>query len=487
MHIRLPGPRSASWVLAETAVSAVLSLLSMLAISRVIGPQEAGTGAVAVAAFLVLDILGSALFPDALVQRPHLAGRTLRTAITASVLLGMGTGLVLAGAAPALAGVMEQEAVAWLVLALAPLLPFSAFSGTASGAAMREQRFRLLAMRVLVGQPLALGAGLLAAHGGLGAWAMVVNQAVATASVFALFLMFGRLPLRPALDLAALRELWPVAGPQIGALLVTLGRYRLFLLALGAMVAEAVLGQAHLAFRMVDAVAMMVWQAAARIGMPRLCALQHDRPALAACYGQIAQLQALLGLSSAVGIALVADDLVLALLGPEWAGTGSAAAVAAWAAALTFLHGNHFSLFVAVGKARLNLHVAAAQLAVPLLALLLLQPATPTGVALAWATGSLVVTPPVAWVVLRELDRSLPWLLRQVAPAILAVAAMVPAVLLVQGLLGEAPPLLRCLAAAAAGLAVFGAVAWTLLRGRLPEALLCRPGTGLPAASTERA
>jgi O-antigen/teichoic acid export membrane protein len=351
---------------------------------------------------------------------------------------------------------------------------------------MREQRFRLLAMRVLVGQPLALGAGLLAAHGGLGAWAMVVNQAVATASVFALFLMFGRLPLRPALDLAALRELWPVAGHRSGP-----SRHAralpLFLLALGAMVAEAVLGQAHLAFRMVDAVAMMVWQAAARIGMPRLCALQHDRPALAACYGQIAQLQALLGVSSAVGIALVADDLVLALLGPEWAGTGSAAAVAAWAAALTFLHGNHFSLFVAVGKARLNLHVAAAQLAVPLLALLLLQPATPTGVALAWATGSLVVTPPVAWVVLRELDRSLPWLLRQVAPAILAVAAMVPAVLLVQGLLGEAPPLLRCLAAAAAGLAVFGVVAWTLLRGRLPEALLCRPGTGLPAASTERA
>ena len=55
------------------------------------------------------------------------------------------------------------------LVALAPLLPFSAFSGTASGLAMRQHRFRLLALRVLAGQPLALAAGLLAAERGLGA------------------------------------------------------------------------------------------------------------------------------------------------------------------------------------------------------------------------------------------------------------------------------------------------------------------------------
>lgn len=471
MRIRLPGSYSAWWVLAETAASSLLALFSMLVIGRVIGPHEAGVGAVAVAAFLVLDIFGSAVFPDALVQRPNLGERVLRTALTASLLVAVGAGLLLMISAPLLATVMEQEAITWLALAMVPLLPLSALSGTASGAALRVQRFRLLAMRVLIGQPMALGAGLLAAHGGLGAWAMVINQAVASVSVFLLFMFFGRLPLRPALDAVALRELWPVAGPQLGAIIVTVGRYRLFLLALGATVAEAVLGQAHFAFRMVDAVVMMVWQAASRIGMPRLCALQQNRTALAECYGQLAQFQALLGLSSAVGIALIADDLVLALLGPEWSGTGTAAEIAGYAAALTFLHGNHFSLFVALGKARLNLYIAVAQLALPLLTLLLAQPETSVGIALAWATASLVVTPPVVWIVLRELDQPLTWLFCQVAPAVLALTTMVPAVLAVQGLLTDASPLLRCTTAALAGGFIFGVAAWALLGGRPPAIL----------------
>ncbi len=471
MRIDLPGPRSASWVLTEAAASAVFSLLSMLVIGRIIGPDETGIGAVAVAAFLVADILGAALFPDALVQRPALPVRMLRTALTASVLIATVVALLLAGAAPLLALGAEQGPLTALILALAPLLPLSAFSGTASGVAMREQRFRMLAMRVLVCQPAALGAGLAVAHAGFGAWAMVVNQAVATVSVFVLFLAVGRLPLRPALDITALRELWPVAGPQLGALVVTVGRYRLFLLAVGLLVTEAALAQAHFAFRMLDAVLMMVWQAVSRLGMPRLCALQGDLPAMARCFGQLAQLQALLGLPCSIGIALVAKDLVQALLGPDWAGTAQAAQVAGLAAAVTFISGNHFSLFVALGKARLNFYVAAAQMAVPMLALAVLQPHTPAGVAWAWASASLVVTPPVTWLVLRELDRPLSWLVRQVLPAVMATAAMVAAVLLVQAVLGAAPALLRCVAAAVAGGAVFGAATMLLLGWRLPDAL----------------
>jgi PST family polysaccharide transporter len=471
MRLRLPGPHATAWVLAETAASAGFSLLSLMVIARVIGPHEAGIGAIAIAAFLLLDVVGATLFPDALVQRPKLEDRHLRSALTVAALVGAGAAVLLLGAAPLLAPHAGGEVLPWLLLALAPLLPLSAFSGTASGFAMRGQRYRLLALRVLVGQPLALAAGLVAAAGGLGAWAIVVNQAVATVVVAVLFLVAGRLPLRPALDRAALAELWPVALPQLAAVVLMVGKYRFFLIALGVLLAEAALAQAHIAFRMVDAALFVVWGAVARIAMPRLCAVQHDRAALARRYGEAAQLPPLIGLPLALGVALVADDLVAALLGPAWAGAGEAARVVALAACLTFLHGDPFSLFVALGKARWNTAVGAANLAVSLAALALLRPETPAGAALAWGAQSLLVTPVLAFVVLRALGKPLSWLLHHAVPGLVAAAVMVGVVLAVQGLMAEAGALARLVAAVAAGVVSFAVAAWLALGRRLPRAL----------------
>ncbi len=135
---------------------------------------------------------------------------------------------------------------------------------------------------------MALYAGLLAAAAGFRAWAMVINQAVATAVVFLLFVTAGGLPLRPALDGTALRQLWPVAGPQLAAVVLMVGKYRIFLLSLGILLAETALAHANVAFRMLDAALVVVWSTVTRIAMPRLCALQHGRAALARCYGEMA-------------------------------------------------------------------------------------------------------------------------------------------------------------------------------------------------------
>jgi len=279
---------------------------------------------------------------------------------------------------------------------------------------------------------------------------------------------------------AALRDLWPVAGPQIAAVVLMVGKYRLFLLLLGLLMAEALLAQAHFAFRMLEAALNVVRSAVFRIGLPQLCSLQHDRAALARCYGEIIRLGTLLGMPLCLGVALVADDLVAALLGPAWAGMGDAARIVALATIVTFPAGDQFCLFIALGRARWNLYAAAANLAVPLLALLIFRPHTPAGAALAWSTQNLVVTPILALVVLRTLDRSPLWFLREAAPGLVAGLAMVPAVLLVQEAMEASMPLLRLLAAVGAGGAVYLLVAWLAMGRRLPGLLRGKPPGGGP-------
>lgn len=485
MRVRLPGPHSSAWVLAEAAVSAILSLGSMLLIGRIIGPEAAGLGMVAISAYLLLDLLTISLFTEALVQRPSVAPRHADSAATAAVLAGAACGVVLAAAGPFLGGGgeggVDPALVAPLALALAPLLPLSAFSQVAVGLLLRGQRYRLLAMRVLVGQPLALGAGVAAAQAGAGAWAMVALQAVATVFAFLLVVFLGRLRLRPRLDLGALRDLLPVAGPQWLATVVEVGKYRTFVVALGATVAGAVVAQSHFAFRILDAAMIPVWQTMSRLALPRLSALQDDREALAEAYGELAQLQALLGLPVAVGIALTAPSLVAALLGSAWAGTGEAARVAALASAAFFLLGAYNPLFVAVRRAQLNLGIAVASFALQIAALLIVQPRSAGEVAWAWAMPAFVLPPVLAWMVLREIRRSLPWLVARLGPALAATGAMAAAVLLLQRG-AELAPLANLLASASVGGAVFLAVAWLALGRRLPPALAWRgPAIAAPA------
>jgi len=469
--LRLPASNAPAWVLAETATAAVFSLLSMLVIGRVIGPEAAGTGMIAIAAFALLDMFGATLFPDALVQYRATGPRHAASALTFAVLVGCGTGLALALLGPILAKYADAPEVTALCQALAPLLPLSAFSGAGAGLLLRRQGFAPLAGRVLIGQPLALAVGLGLAAGGHGPWAMIGNQAAATLVAFLVVLVFGRLWLRPMLDRAALRDLWPVAVPQVTAVAVLLGRYRLFLLALGLITTETVLAVSHFAFRMLDAALVMVWQATGRIAMPRLCALQGDREALAETFGDLAQLQALLGMPIAAGIALTAPNLVQALLGPAWQDSAQAAQIVGAAALLTFLHGDTLSLFVARGKAHRNILINLGALAVPLAALLILRPQTASGAALAWASQSLVLPPILTWMVLREVRRPLSWLLLRIVPAVVATGAMAAAVLTLE-LAVPMPAGAQLATAILLGGSVYVSVAWAMLKRRLPRALL---------------
>jgi O-antigen/teichoic acid export membrane protein len=101
------------------------------------------------------------------------------------------------------------------------------------------------------------------------------------------------------------------------------------------------LAVSHLAFRMLDAAVMVVAHTTGRIALPRLCALQTVRDVQAEAFGDLAQLQALLGMPLVVGIALTAPDLVAVVLGPaaELAASAAIGLVTYAVAAFALLRG----------------------------------------------------------------------------------------------------------------------------------------------------
>ena len=424
----LPGPQGAAWIVAETATSAVFSLVGLLFVARVIGPQQAGLGALAASAFLLIEGPASMLFGDALMQRRDLTPEHIATAFWVTLGVSLAAAGLLVLLAPLIAAASGLPEMVPMLQVLALLLPLSGLGGMFSGLALRERWYRLLALRTLLGQPLALAVGVGAGMHGAGAWALVAQQSVASIAGFALMALWFRdwrtVGPKPRIDRPALKELWAVAGPQVTALVVMTGRYRAFLLVLGLTSSELVVAATHVAFRMVDVAGSIVVSAIGRLAAPRLAALQHNRTALAESFGMLARWQSLGGLPVALGLAVVAPRLIEAMMGPEWAGAAAPAQVVGISAALWIAGGPVMALWLAMGRTRMNLWVQGIACVLPLLLMAVVQPSTPAMAAWCWASTALLLPAGQLHLALKALHRGWLWLAQWMAPALLAALAM---------------------------------------------------------------
>jgi O-antigen/teichoic acid export membrane protein len=395
--------RDAFWSALEAAVSALFSIATAFLIACIVGPSELGIAAAVTALFVLLWVVVNALFADALVQRAAIDHAMLSSAFWASTTAGCLALLAQAAAGPALATIFNDHRFIAMALTLAAPLPLVGAAGTIQGLLTRERAYRSLALRTLVGQGLGAATGIAAALAGAGAWALVLQQAVA-ATTGALALLLTR-RFRPActLDLGGIRSLLAVALPLTAATLVSIARYRLFAVLIGAIAGPAVLGQVHIAFRLVDTIRELAFTALWRLMLPAMSRHQHDRAAM------LAEVDRWLRRSLAVMapictiLAFFLTEIVALLMGPHWTEAAHAAlpliALAAWST-LTFPAG---VALVATGQARYALYTNLAGLALTAAGILVIRPTGPWQSVMIWAASQILVSPYAIWANARAL------------------------------------------------------------------------------------
>jgi O-antigen/teichoic acid export membrane protein len=395
--------RDAFWSGLEASVSAVFSIVTPFAVARIVGPAELGIGAAVTAVFVILWVVVNALFADALVQRATIDQRTLSSAFWASALVGCLAMLLQATAGWGLALILGDKRLIAMALTLAAPLPLVGAAGAVQGLLTRQRAYRRLAMRTLIGQSLGAAVAITTALAGAGAWAFVWQQCVTSVSgALALLIANGW---RPALtlDRRAVRALLTVGIPLTASTLVSIARYRLFAVLIGGTAGATVLGEVHIAFRLVDTVRELTFTALWRLMLPAFSQRQHDRQAMLAqvdrwlrrCAAVIFPLCFMLG----VGL----TQIVALIMGPRWAPTAQAAiplvGLMAWSA-LTFPAG---VALVAVGQARFALYANLASLVLSTAGVLLIRPADPWQAVMIWTVAQILVSPYTMWVNARAL------------------------------------------------------------------------------------
>ena len=400
--------RDAFWSGLEAGVSAILSIVTSFVVARIAGPAEFGIGAAVIAVHVLLWVVTNALFADALVQRPAVNERILSSAFWASVAVGCVAMVLQAASGWGLAALFDDRRLVPMALILAAPLPLVGAAGVIQGLLTRERAYRRLALRTLIGQGLGTAVGVWAAFAGAGGWALVAQQAVG-ATVGALALLLGR-GWRPSfgLDWLAVRALLTVGVPLTASTLVLIARYRLFAILIGGSAGPAVLGQVHIAFRLVDTVRELTFTALWRLMLPAMSEHQHDRRAMLAQVDRWVRRCVVAVLPLCLILAVGLTQVVALLMGPGWAATGQAAmplvALMAWSA-LSFPAG---VALVAVGQARFALYANLAGLITSSAGVLLLRPTNPWDAVAIWTVSQFLVSPYSLWVSARALRVTMP-------------------------------------------------------------------------------
>jgi PST family polysaccharide transporter len=421
------------WTAAEAACGAGLAVVSGFALAHLIGPAALGLGAAMVAPNVLLWILANALYADAIVQRGRLGAGGIAAACRASFVVGCGCALAQVAVGPPFAAMLGAPQARAMALLLALPLPLVGLSAVAQGLLVRQRRYRSLAFRTIIGQGGATCLGLIVALRGGGAWAPVAQQSASAILGACVLLSHAPPPWRGRPDWRAAAEMLRLGAPLVASTVVQSSRYRVFAVLVGASAGAAVLGQVHLAFRIVDTLRELTNNALWRLLLPRFARLQKDRAALLAGIDRALGVYALVALPGFALLLVLMAPFLLAVLGPAWLPAAAAAAPLvglAWLNLLSFAAG---AAVIASGHTAGFLGFNLLSLGLTMLLWLLVRPGSPGSCALVWAEAQVIAMPVAFWLAWHRLGIG-PWRqLRAGLPALLvallaaAAGTMLPA------------------------------------------------------------
>ena len=309
------------WSLVQQLGRVGFGAVFYLGISRVVGPSEVGRVAAAGAVLNLLGVFSDMGFGAALVQRADIDVRHVDTVFA----LNVAAAVVLCAAGVAASWpasmFMRVPSAQPILAALSLNFLLTGVSAALAAVAVREMRFRMLALRdmpaVLVGGV----AGLVVALRGGGAWALVAQTLVTESTAAALlWRASARRPRLRGYTPAVVPELWRFSSRLLASNVFKYFVQNLDAVVIGRLFGPAALGRYVLVYRVV---LRPVAAATAGVGsalFPAAARAQHDPAAVARQYARAWAGLNYCCLLPAVVLGVWGGAAATAALGPAWHG-----------------------------------------------------------------------------------------------------------------------------------------------------------------------
>ena len=384
---------SVFWSAIEAGGVSGLQFVTLIVMARLIGPADFGLAALSYSVIMLIGILITGLFNDAIVQRRDLEKRHLDSAFWTVFLFSI---LVVAGCwagAPRLAALFDEPAVA-------PVFAWMSLSLLAQGSSCvhvakfrRDLNFKAVAVRHLCGNLTGMTVGITLAFNGFGVWSLVA-QRLAAASISTL-LVWVNSSYRPGLGYSWHR-LWDLLRfglPIVAGQFVHTGHQRLFNLIIGWFFGTTVLGFVDIAFRLVFNLRTIISGALYNVSLPLLSRRQNDMALLRRSVSRAVEFTALITQPLFAGLAVSAQEVVTLVLGAQWSPAIPLVQILCVLVMLQSARQVYGTAITALGKPHINLIAMCVGLFISILSVLIFGREDFVIATMAWCTNVVVMWP----------------------------------------------------------------------------------------------
>ena len=367
--------RGSAWVAVSYGGRNLVSILTMLALVRLLEPRAFGLVALAWTVLVVCDQVQDAGTAAALVFRRD---QVERAAATAAVFLWFSS-LVLYGIAfaiaPLVADLFHSPELTNILRVMALLLVVKGIGSAPVTILERNIDFRLRAKCDIAGALAQAGVSLGLAFDGRGVWALVLGQLAGAAVQSAIAWVV--VPWRPDPRRASF---------QLGREMVRYGRYvsatnvvnlannTVDNVVVGRLLGPATLGFYAVAFRLADFPNTVIGHVVGRVMFPIYALLQNELERFRKAYVENLQRIAVFSLPVSVAVLVAADPIVRGLLGDRWEQATTPLRILAVYGLIKSFTAPSGEVFKGVGKPHVGLLLGLMQFAVTAPALILLVP-----------------------------------------------------------------------------------------------------------------
>lgn len=308
------------WNTASTVLRQVLQTAFFVILARLLTPDAFGLiGMVMV--FAGFGQLFSELgMKSALVQQQDLADRHLSSVFYANLGLGFLLTLSVAALAPVFAFLYAEPRLQGIVIGLSGIFALSSLGIVPRAILEREMRFKSLAFIDLTSVILAGAFGVFLAWDGAGAFSLVGQRlAIPLIAAVGVWAVIPWIP-TPAFDWGALKELLGFGGNLTGFNAFNYWIRQVDDFLVGRFGGSQALGIYNRAYAVMLLPIRQVTQGIGNVAFPAMSKIQDQEIRLRRNYLKLLGLIALVTFPMMAGLAIVAEEFVLGLLGSDWAG-----------------------------------------------------------------------------------------------------------------------------------------------------------------------
>jgi PST family polysaccharide transporter len=319
----------AAWNYLVFALSKSSTLVMTVVLARLLAPSDFGLFALAMLVLNVFDYLRDLGVAAALVQRKEAWERLAPTGLTLSCVFGVAMAGAAVGLAPFLAAALGEPALTEITRVLAVGLLIASASSLPHALLRRRLDFRGRLIPEVIGAAVKTGVSIGLAATGVGVWSLVWGQLAANAVTTVLYWVVGRPRARLGFDPAVAGSLLSFGLPVTSIGLLSFIVFNAPTAAIGRNLGSNDLGLYTLAYRLPELLILNLCIVIGEVLFSAMSRMQDDRSALGEQYLKAVSVVMTLTAPLGLGMAAVAEDLVVMLFGERYAPGGDVLALLA--------------------------------------------------------------------------------------------------------------------------------------------------------------